>query len=70
MSNTQSRRVNGQFDDKDADYLVEVLRQYEGFRTAWSREHRNVTLRNAEALRRKYEAQGLQARVLHHADAP
>ena len=65
-----SRRINGQFDDSDDSYLVEVLRPVSGFITTWSRERTYVTLRNAELLRRQFEAQGLQARVLHHMDAP
>lgn len=63
-----TQRVNGQFDDSDAEYCVEVLRTVSGFNQTWSRERRNVTLRNAELIRRALESKGLEVRVLHQAD--
>lgn len=63
-----TRRVNGQFDDGDADYCVEVLRTVSGYNQTWSRERRNVTLRNAELIRRGLEQKGLVVRVFHQSE--
>ncbi len=65
------RRANGQFDDTDDSYNVEILID-DGFYTPhWQMHTRNVTLRNGELLRRSIERKGAQARVRRHqADEP
>ncbi len=63
-----SKRINGQFDDRDESYRVETLETVSGFVTTWSRQTGNVTLRNAELIRKRFEQQGKQARVKHESD--
>lgn len=62
------RRINGQFDDADQDYRVEKLVTVSGFVTTWRTEARNVSLKNAEQIRRRIEATGAEARVKHQSE--
>lgn len=63
-----SRRINGHVDDADQSYRVEKLVVVSGFVTTWQRETRNVSLRNAEQIRRRLEVGGAEARVRHESD--
>jgi len=62
------RRINGQFDDADQSYRVEKLVTVFGFVTTWQVETRNVSLKNAEQIRRRVEQTGVEARVRHESD--
>lgn len=62
------RRINGQFDDRDAEYKLEKIETVSGFVTTWSLVRRGLTLRNAELMRRNIERDGGQARVRHESE--
>jgi hypothetical protein len=62
------RRINGQFDDADQDYRVEKLVTVSGFVTTWEIEARNVSLKNAEQIRRRLLSCGIAARVIHQSE--
>lgn len=63
-----NRRINGQFDDHDQSYRVEKLVTRSGYIQTWERCASNVTLRNAELIRRNVESIGGKARVRHESD--